>query len=218
MEYEGDKTKVEKSLKSPELSLLSEESLDDAETLESWNENGSPERVQSIEEHPTVNSPLRTPRTPQIRQPMSPTTQNTPQPMETSPSGGTPEYSQNLEEILEENSEQDQSYIQVLQQLSPYEFTEKIKQVEDWAYKLGLMEAKELERGKVLDILASKTSPKKQTTNGSEKTKDVQPIPTLSSSSSSTSVPQNNSSTIKPINGKQEDDSMTVDGNKSSGS
>jgi len=140
--------------RSTELSLLTEESLDDGEVVDSGNDSPI-ENIQPQEEEEEMipKSRFSGPHSPEI-QPASPPQTATTSPIKTSPSVGSSEYLQSLMRILDEHNEQDSRYIQVLQQLSPYEFTEKIKQVEDWAYRLGILEAKESEKGKALNILS----------------------------------------------------------------
>eukprot|EP01119_Soliformovum_irregulare_P001043 TRINITY_DN10788_c0_g1_i1.p1 TRINITY_DN10788_c0_g1~~TRINITY_DN10788_c0_g1_i1.p1 ORF type:complete len:124 (+),score=44.76 TRINITY_DN10788_c0_g1_i1:81-452(+) len=52
--------------------------------------------------------------------------------------------------------EADQSRLEVLEQLTPTELTEKMAQVEDWAKRLSEEEESELNKGRILNILGTR--------------------------------------------------------------
>ncbi|XP_017009253.2 protein lin-52 homolog [Drosophila takahashii] len=73
----------------------------------------------------------------------------------------TPIYTRNTDYANNLTSE-DMAKINQLSQLSPEELIEKIKSMHDEIYQLGLREAKEMTRGKLLGIFDRERIPKRQ--------------------------------------------------------
>eukprot|EP01113_Clastostelium_recurvatum_P046585 TRINITY_DN8185_c2_g1_i3.p1 TRINITY_DN8185_c2_g1~~TRINITY_DN8185_c2_g1_i3.p1 ORF type:complete len:255 (+),score=50.91 TRINITY_DN8185_c2_g1_i3:161-925(+) len=80
-------------------------------------------------------------------------------------------------------AEDDDRLLQMLSQMSPSQVLDQIRHLEEWAFSLGMSERKELQRGKVLNILGLAPSPPRPLATSSSSS-----TPSLSSSSSSTTT------------------------------
>jgi len=157
------------------LSLFAEEKLDEGEssefsTLSSNNQHSShyvgtaPGNVSYL---PNAQSPVRNPSDTNSFLFLTPSKmeETFASPMR----NGHRDRIQELNSYLEENEKQLSNYIQVLQTKSSNDISQRIKEVQNWAFTLGLKEATEMERGKSLNILGSSKTPTKMASNFMEK-------------------------------------------------